>query len=194
VLLAVSNLNLGRLQYRDITDNPDSWVERVTGLNPNTTYRVFLRAATRVGAGEPIFIDATTELSGRKCCQSAVNVRLFVCVSIMITVPPKGHPQLQTSEATTVFVDYCRSHISTYGYTGRKPMSSSPSENINFGKIHKKIITQFFLLEVEEVIHASITGSGIPTPTLFIFSNNLLSSLIYTDNWDIIFCCLVSYE
>ena len=67
-MFAVSNLNLGRLQYRDITDNPDATVERLTGLNPNTTYRVYLRAATRVGTGEPIFIDAMTELSGRKFC------------------------------------------------------------------------------------------------------------------------------
>jgi len=59
-------LNLGRLQYRDITEDPDGTVERVTGLNPNTTYRVYLRAATRVGTGEPIFIDATTEVSGRE--------------------------------------------------------------------------------------------------------------------------------
>lgn len=61
---SITNLNLGRLQYRDITDDPDARVERVTGLNPNTTYRVYLRAATSVGTGEPIFVDATTELSG----------------------------------------------------------------------------------------------------------------------------------
>ena len=66
-LCTVTNLNLGRLQYRDITDDPDARVERVTGLNPNTTYRVYLRAATSVGTGEPIFVDATTELSGREC-------------------------------------------------------------------------------------------------------------------------------
>jgi len=64
----VTNLNLGRLQYRDITDDPDATVERVTGLNPNTTYRVYLKAATSVGTGEPIFVDATTEISGRKHC------------------------------------------------------------------------------------------------------------------------------
>ena len=66
-LCVVTNLNLGRLQYRDTTDDPDSRIERITGLNPNTTYRVYLRAATNVGNGEPIFIDATTEVSGRKC-------------------------------------------------------------------------------------------------------------------------------
>jgi len=70
--VAVKNLNLGRLQYRDITDEPEATVERLTGLNPNTTYRVYLRAATRVGTGEPIFIDATTQLSGRKLCSSVV--------------------------------------------------------------------------------------------------------------------------
>ena len=62
----VSNLNFGRLQYREMTRNSNATVERVTGLNPNTTYRVYLRAATLVGVGEPIFVDATTEISGRK--------------------------------------------------------------------------------------------------------------------------------
>ena len=62
----VINLNLGRLQYREMTGDSDATVERVTGLNPNTTYRVYLRAATLVGVGEPIFVDATTEISGRK--------------------------------------------------------------------------------------------------------------------------------
>jgi len=66
MLVAVHNLNLGRLQYRDSTESPDM-IERLTGLNPNTTYRVYLRAATTAGTGEPIFIDATTELSGRTC-------------------------------------------------------------------------------------------------------------------------------
>ena len=79
-VLAVSNLNLGRLQYRDITDNPDVTVERLTGLNPNTTYRVYLRAATSVGTGEPIFVDATTELSGRKLCTAHLTPCCF-CVN-----------------------------------------------------------------------------------------------------------------
>ena len=65
-MYAVISLNLGRLQYRAITDDPDIRVERVTGLNPNTTYRVYLRAATSQGTGEPIFVDATTQLSGGK--------------------------------------------------------------------------------------------------------------------------------
>jgi len=64
----VINLNLGRLQYRAITDDPEVSVERVTGLNPNTTYRVYLRAATGQGTGEPIFVDATTQISGGNTC------------------------------------------------------------------------------------------------------------------------------
>ena len=64
----VISLNLGRLQYRAITDDPEVSVERVTGLNPNTTYRVYLRAATGQGTGEPIFVDATTQISGGNAC------------------------------------------------------------------------------------------------------------------------------
>jgi uncharacterized protein YneF (UPF0154 family) len=61
---SITNLNLGRLQYRDMTPGPDVNSERLTGLNPNTTYRVFLSAVTNVGSGDPIFIDVTTSLSG----------------------------------------------------------------------------------------------------------------------------------
>jgi len=65
-VFAVTNLNFGRLQYREVTDDPDARVERLTGLDPDTAYRIYLRAATGVGNGEPIFIDARTEQSGRK--------------------------------------------------------------------------------------------------------------------------------
>jgi uncharacterized protein YneF (UPF0154 family) len=59
---AITNLNLGRLQYRSIEGDVDTG--RLTGLNPNTTYRMFLSGQTNVGAGEPIFIDAATSESG----------------------------------------------------------------------------------------------------------------------------------
>jgi len=58
----ITNLNLGRLQYREIDGNVENG--RLTGLNPNTTYRMFLSGKTNTGAGEPIFIDATTSESG----------------------------------------------------------------------------------------------------------------------------------
>lgn len=64
--ISVDNLNLGRLQYWGFTADANATMARLTGLNPNTTYRVYLAAATAVGTGENIFIDATTALSGRK--------------------------------------------------------------------------------------------------------------------------------
>lgn len=57
---ALSGLNLGRLQYREAVAGSDTLQARLTGLTPNTTYRVYLAAATIAGTGEPIFIDQTT--------------------------------------------------------------------------------------------------------------------------------------
>lgn len=60
----ITGLNLGRLQYREAVIEANASQSHVTGLNPNTTYRVYLSAATSAGKGEQIFIDATTSLSG----------------------------------------------------------------------------------------------------------------------------------
>jgi len=56
----ITGLNLGRVQYRDPIEDPDARRERLTGLQPETFYRVYLYAASRMGKGEPIFIDVKT--------------------------------------------------------------------------------------------------------------------------------------
>jgi len=57
---AITGLNLGRLQYREAIPGVDTVQARLTGLTPNTTYRIYLAAATVAGTGEPIFIDQMT--------------------------------------------------------------------------------------------------------------------------------------
>ncbi len=63
---SITGLNLGRLQYREPIESPDIVRARLTGLHPNMDYRIYLSAATRVGKGEPIFLDARTTHAGRK--------------------------------------------------------------------------------------------------------------------------------
>ena len=62
---AILGLNLNRLQYRDPITDPDIMRERLTGLLPDMHYRIYLSAVTRVGKGEPIFIDVKTSHAGR---------------------------------------------------------------------------------------------------------------------------------
>jgi hypothetical protein len=62
---SITNLNLGRLQYRDILEGPNATSARLTGLNPNTTYRVYLAAETIMGTGDTIFFDAMTAEAGQ---------------------------------------------------------------------------------------------------------------------------------
>lgn len=68
MIFTVTGLNLGRLQYREAVIDANASQSHVTGLNPNTTYRIYLSAATSAGKGEQIFIDDTTSVSGRKYC------------------------------------------------------------------------------------------------------------------------------
>ena len=58
--VAVTGLNLGRIQYREPIDDPDVTRARLTGLQPETDYRVFLYAKTARGKGERIFLDSAT--------------------------------------------------------------------------------------------------------------------------------------
>ena len=58
--IVVTGLNLGRIQYRDPIDDPEVLRARLTGLQPETDYRVFLYAKTQRGQGEAIFLDSTT--------------------------------------------------------------------------------------------------------------------------------------
>ena len=45
---------------------------KATGLNPDTTYRIFLAASTATGMGDPVFVDSKTSLSGCWCFLSLV--------------------------------------------------------------------------------------------------------------------------
>lgn len=63
---SVIGLNLGRLQYREILNDPEVLDAKLTGLLPETNYRVYLAAATSQGKGEPIFLDAFTAPPGRE--------------------------------------------------------------------------------------------------------------------------------
>lgn len=56
----ITGLNLGRIQYRDHITDPEATNARLTGLSPDTYYRVYLSAATSRGSGEPIFLDMKT--------------------------------------------------------------------------------------------------------------------------------------
>lgn len=62
----ITGLNLGRLQYRESISDPTIKRERLTGLLPDTFYRVYVSAASQRGKGEPIFVDLKTNPAGRK--------------------------------------------------------------------------------------------------------------------------------
>ncbi len=79
----VSGLNLGGLQFRPpitlesmdeerptnrITQDDQGLMTsvRLTGLRPDTAYRVFVAASTEAGHGEPIFLDMRTLPAGSK--------------------------------------------------------------------------------------------------------------------------------
>ena len=53
-------LNLGRLKYREPLTDPAITSLRLTGLSPDTYYRIHLSALTTQGIGEPIFLDMST--------------------------------------------------------------------------------------------------------------------------------------
>ena len=66
--VSVSGLNLGGMQIREgISYSPKEKLEvQLTGLKPDTYYRVFLSGSTRAGIGEPIFLDTNTLPAGSK--------------------------------------------------------------------------------------------------------------------------------
>lgn len=61
---ALSGMNIGRLQYYNMDISPNEITAKATGLNPNTTYRIYVAASTKAGKGEPIFVDSVTSSSG----------------------------------------------------------------------------------------------------------------------------------
>ena len=63
---AVTGLNLGRLQYRDPVYDPNATWAKLTGLMPDTFYRVYLYASTETAMGEASFLDQRTAPAGRK--------------------------------------------------------------------------------------------------------------------------------
>ena len=63
---SITGLNLGRLQYRENINASHPTRARLTGLEPNTDYRIYLTATTIKGKGEAIFLDAQTLAAGRK--------------------------------------------------------------------------------------------------------------------------------
>ena len=71
---AVMGLNLGRIQYRAPVTNPEQMRVKLTGLEPNTYYRVFLSGVTRRGTGEYIFLDMKTTEPGGECDSGDVSV------------------------------------------------------------------------------------------------------------------------
>ena len=65
-IFAVTDLNLGRRQYREEINDPSVTRARLTGLKPDMDYRIYLSAATSAGAGEAMFLDARTTPAGGK--------------------------------------------------------------------------------------------------------------------------------
>lgn len=61
---SITGLNLGRLKYREAISNPEATRAKLTGLVPDMEYRIYLSAATRLGKGENIFLDARTTPAG----------------------------------------------------------------------------------------------------------------------------------
>jgi len=61
---SITGLNLGRLKYREPIQDPEATRAKLTGLVPEMEYRIYLSAATRLGKGEEIFLDAKTTPAG----------------------------------------------------------------------------------------------------------------------------------
>lgn len=61
---SIDQMNFGRLQYYDTHIPPNSVMAKATGLNPDTSYRIYLSGFTATGTGDPIFVDSKTSLSG----------------------------------------------------------------------------------------------------------------------------------
>ena len=63
----VTGLTLGHIQYPDLVTDPEQLRVELTGLEPDTHYRIFLAGMTRAGKGRDIFLDVkTTELEGER--------------------------------------------------------------------------------------------------------------------------------
>ncbi len=86
--VSVTGLNLGRIQYREPVSDPKATRARLTGLQPETDYRVFLYARTQRGQGEPIFLDATTSSATSELC--CVRVCVCVCVCVCVLRAPRS--------------------------------------------------------------------------------------------------------
>lgn len=65
-LRTVSGLNLAQIQYFRPINDPFASHAQLTGLAPDTSYRVYLAAATSKGNGENIFLDTKSLAAGRK--------------------------------------------------------------------------------------------------------------------------------
>lgn len=57
---SVTGLNLGGLQYTNNIANASLQDWRITGLKPNTSYRVYIAASTAAGMGDTNFLDSRT--------------------------------------------------------------------------------------------------------------------------------------
>ena len=66
-VVSVTGLNLGRLQYREAITTASRERVKLTGLLPDTYYRIYLFASTVRGKGEPIFLNMKTTPAGSAC-------------------------------------------------------------------------------------------------------------------------------
>jgi len=62
---AITGLNLGGLQYANEITNATLTSSRITGLKPNTSYRVYIAASTGAGLGDTNFLDSRTLTADR---------------------------------------------------------------------------------------------------------------------------------
>lgn len=71
-MMLVNGLDLGEMQERDPQiDDPYTTNAYLSGLRPNSRYRVYIYARTDAGRGEGYFIEIMTTDPGSKCfCMS----------------------------------------------------------------------------------------------------------------------------
>ena len=96
----VTGLTLGHIQYPDLVTDPEQLRVELTGLEPDTHYRIFLAGVTRVGKGRDIFLDVkTTELEGERIilytCKYYSNcIYIILEVNLSPSLPPSLPPLL----------------------------------------------------------------------------------------------------
>ncbi|XP_050548270.1 neuroglian-like [Daktulosphaira vitifoliae] len=100
---------VGLMQYRPAITNPTQTSAKIAALKPGTNYRIYIRATTKAGAGEPFFVEQQTKLplpEGTLLDKPEFIHQLVATNNIFDTVRVMWSPKLDGNPGSHFYVKY----------------------------------------------------------------------------------------